>query len=137
MFVMRAECSLCPDSDRIGASWRNVANTTVAAAPTANKVTIAPVGAITVSPFRGPLASFRPNEFRKKLPGGVADLFVDEVVQQRVHPQDRFTVFHRLKREIAHFLGVALQAEKLHVVVPKDFLQRSRRVERGRRVPNL
>jgi len=30
-----------------------------------------------------------------------------------------------------HFVGVVLQIEKLNVIVPKDFLQRLRRVESG------
>jgi hypothetical protein len=39
-----------------------------------------------------------------------------------------------LKGQVVHFLGVALQIEKLNVIVPENFLQRLWRVESVRRV---
>jgi hypothetical protein len=56
--------------------------------------------------FRCVFASFRSNEFRKKLPVVVADLLDDEVVQQRV--QDGET-----HRRHTCFLGVGEQRRKI------------------------
>jgi len=78
--------------------------------------------------------SFRANVLWEKAAIVDADFLCHEIVQQLIHPQNRRPVLLRLKDQVVHFLGVALQIEKLNVIVPEDFLQRLRRVECARRV---
>ena len=65
--------------------------------------------------------SFRANVLWEKAAIVDADFLCHEIVQQLIHPQNRRPVLLRLKRQVVHFLGVALQIEKLNVIVPDDF----------------
>src|SRR6516225_3063599 len=78
--------------------------------------------------------SFRANVLWEKAAIVDADLLCHQIVQQLIHPQNRRPVLLRLKRQVVHFLEVALQIEQLNVIVPENFFQRLRRVESARRV---